>query len=163
MEKGRQSEKRDYILAGHSVGGTITLKVAQSEVLPFRHPVAALSLCGIYDFTALRDAHLSHRHVYDDFTTAAFGPEDDGGWERGNTKTGFSEKVEIVVLAHSKTDTLVDWEQTEVMRDSLMAMGPQAKGAVMEVKGDHKEIYEKGEEVARAVKETLGYLGGLHK
>jgi len=163
VEKGRQSEKRDYILAGHSVGGTITLKVAQSEVLPFRHPVAALSLCGIYDFTALRDAHLSHRHVYDDFTTAAFGPEDDGGWERGNTKTGFSEKVEIVVLAHSKTDTLVDWEQTEVMRDSLMAMGPQAKGAVMEVKGDHKEIYEKGEEVARAVKETLGYLGGLHK
>ncbi len=141
----------------------MTLKVAQSEVLPFRHPVAALSLCGIYDFAALRDAHLSHRQIYDDFTTTAFGPEEDGGWERGNTKTGFSNEVEVVVLAHSKTDTLVDWEQTEVMRESLRAMGPQAKGAVMEVKGDHKEIYEKGEEVARAVMETLEYLQGLHR
>lgn len=141
----------------------MTLKVAQSEVLPFRHPVAALSLCGIYDFAALRDAHLSHRQIYDDFTTAAFGPEEDGGWERGNTKVGFSNKVKVVVLAHSKTDTLVEWEQTEVMRDSLRAWSPQAKGVVTEVKGDHKEIYEKGEEVARAVKETLGYLRGFNK
>jgi len=140
----------------------MTLKVAQSEVLPFRYPTAALSLCGIYDFAALRDAHLSHRQVYDDFTTAAFGPEEDGGWQRGNTKTGFSKEVEIVLLAHSKTDTLVDWEQTEVMRDSLRVMGPRAKGVVMEVKGDHKEIYEKGREVARAVRDTLGYLRELH-
>jgi len=140
----------------------MTLKVAQSEVLPFRHPVAALSLCGIYDFAALRDAHLSHRQVYDEFITAAFGPEEDGGWERGNTKTGFSEKVEIVVLAHSKTDTLVEWEQTEAMRESLRAMGSRAKGVVMEVKGDHKEIYEKGDEVARAVEETVGHLREWH-
>lgn len=141
----------------------MTLKVAQSEVLPFQHPVAALSLCGIYDFVALRDAHLSHRQVYDDFTTAAFGPEEDGGWERGNTKTGFSKKVEVVVLAHSKTDTLVDWGQIEVMRGLLMATGPRAKGVLMEVKGDHKEIYEKGKELARAVKETLGYLQALQR
>lgn len=141
----------------------MTLKVAQTEVLPFRHPVAALSLCGIYDFAALRDAHLSNRQIYDDFTTAAFGREEDGGWDRGNTKKEFSKKVEVVVLAHSKTDTLVDWKQTEVMRASLLAMGPRAKGVLIEVKGDHKEIYEKGEELARAVKETLGYLQALHR
>ena len=139
----------------------MTLKVAQSQTLPFPHPVAALSLCGIYDFAAARDAHPSNRQIYDDFTDAAFGPEAEGNWDKGSTRTDRIRNVTAAVLAHSKTDTLVEWEQTNVMSEVLGAGGPGVKSAVMEIQGDHREIYEKGVEVARAVKKTLQLLHGV--
>ena len=136
----------------------MTLKVAQCQTLPFPHPAAALSLCGIYDFIAARDAHPSNRQIYDDFTNTAFGPEADGNWDKGSTRTDRITNVKAVVLAHSRTDTLVEWEQTNLMSEVLGAMGPGLKSAVIEIQGDHREIYEKGVEVARAVKKTLKLL-----
>lgn len=137
----------------------MALKIAMSEMLPFPYPVAVLSMCGIYDFTALRNAHLSHRQLYEDFTTAAFGPEEEGGWEKGSTRKGTIQAIGVVVLAHSKTDTLVEWEQLNVMSEFLPhSKGPGAKAVVMELQGDHREIYEKGVEMARAIKETIRLL-----
>ena len=139
----------------------MTLKVAQSQTIPFPHPAAALSLCGIYDFTATRDAHPSNRQIYDDFTNAAFGPEADGNWHKGSARTDRIIEVKAVVLAHSKTDALVEWEQTNLMSEVFGAMGPGMKSAMMEIQGDHREIYENGVEVARAVERTLQHLHEL--
>ena len=136
----------------------MALKLAAAENLPFPYPMAVLSLCGIYDFTALRDAHPSHRQLYDDFTTGAFGPEEEGGWDRGSTRKGRFEKTKIVILAHSKTDTLVEWDQTNAMKESLDAMPVGSRAVIMEVQGDHKEIYENGVEVAKAIKAMIGLI-----
>ena len=155
---------KGYILAGHSVGGTMTLKICQAPALPFVYPAAAISLCGIYDFTALRDAHAhsENRKIYDDFSNTAFGPEQDGGWVRGNTtQDAIRREIRLVVLAHSKTDSLVEWQQTDLMSDVFRRLEPDQQGVVMEIYGDHMEIYEKGTEIARSVRETVRRLGDL--
>lgn len=142
----------------------MTLKIAHSETLPFADPIAALSLCGIYDFTALRDAHRSNQQIYNDFTTGAFGPEEEGGWAKGSTAKGAVGKERVLVLARSRTDSLVEWEQTDVMApmlDEISRAAPRMIGVVTEIHGDHKEIYEKGTEIARTVAETVGYLKRL--
>lgn len=148
-----------YILAGHSVGGTMTLKICQALAPPFAYPIAALSLCGIYDFTALREAHEPNRKLYEEFTNGAFGPEAEGGWVRGlTTKDAIRKEVKLLVLAHSKTDSLVDWQQTCIMSDVLDRMDSSQQGMVMELHGDHKEIYEKGTEIARTVHQSMRIL-----
>ena len=140
----------------------MTLKISQTPALPFAYPIAALSLCGIYDFTALRNAHQSNQSLYDEFTNGAFGPEEHGGWVYGlTTKDAIRKEVKLLLLAHSKTDSLVDWQQTHRMSDALDRIHPDQQGIVTELLGDHKEIYEKGIEIARIVQESLRLLEGL--
>lgn len=78
------------ILVGHSVGSTMGLKMLFDsekngrEIGTARDRIKAIvSLSGIADFVALRDAHLDFRDVYDGFCTAAFGDEGEGKWELG--------------------------------------------------------------------------------
>ncbi|KAI4171046.1 MAG: hypothetical protein LQ343_004583 [Gyalolechia ehrenbergii] len=86
---------KECILIGHSVGATISFAVALALDLDaagtnerrdrFDFVIKAIvGVEGIYDFTALRDAHVGFREIYEEFTTAALGDEGDGGWERGN-------------------------------------------------------------------------------
>ena len=163
--------KRQYILAGHSVGGTMTMLISQSGPLQSKvpRPLAIIPLCGIYDFTTLRDAHLENKDLYNAFTTAAFGPEDDGGWERGDcTKGVIDEEVKVIVMGHGKEDKLVDWGQAEQMARILEKVdGSRVKGGggrkaeVLTVEGNHNEVWEKGEGVARCVGVTVRLLEGM--
>lgn len=140
----------------------MTLKICQTPALPFAYPAAALSLCGIYDFTALRDAHRSSQKIYDEFTNGAFGPEEQDGWAHGlTTRDAIRKDVKLLLLAHSKTDSLVDWQQTHKMSDILERLDSDQQGVVREMYGDHKEIYEKGIEIARIVQESMRILEGL--
>ncbi|KAG7006658.1 hypothetical protein G7Y79_00013g034300 [Physcia stellaris] len=166
--------KRRYILAGHSVGGTMAMLIAQSDPaeLAIPLPLGIVPLCGIYNFTALRDAHPANADIYNTFTTAAFGPEDEGGWERGNcTKGVIHDEVRVVVMGHGKRDTLVEWGQVEEMagvmdrvNEGISGGGGIRKARVIEVKGDHDEVWEGGVEVAGCVDvamKTLGVIRGL--
>ena len=99
------------------MGATMTILIAQSYparvAIPL--PIAIIPLCGIYNFKSLRDAHMDHADIYNAFTTAAFGTEDEGGWERGNCTEGeIGGEVKAFVIGHSQEDTLVDWGQVEV-------------------------------------------------
>lgn len=164
------------ILVGHSVGATIAFALAlgldqsdgASEVSSSCTVKAVVGVEGIYDFVALRDAHLDYRGIYEEFTTAAFGAEKDGGWEQGNMVKAVGEGrelegVEVVVLAQSREDELVEWGQMEMMGEALREMewdGGDGKGkgkgkgkevVVVELKGGHDEVWEKGEELARCI------------
>ena len=173
-EGGDPKTKRQYILAGHSVGGTMAMLISQSDPLNSKVPLplAIIPLCGIYDFTTLRDAHMENKDLYNAFTTAAFGPEDDGGWERGNcAKAVIDEEVKVVVMGHGKHDMLVDWGQAEQMAgvlEKVNARNTQGEGArqakLLTVEGNHNEAWEKGFGVAECTQaavqllEKMGYL-----
>ena len=167
-EGGDPKTRRQYILAGHSVGGTMTMLISQSDSsyskVPL--PLAIIPLCGIYDFTTLRDAHLENKDLYNAFTTAAFGPEDDGGWERGDcTKGVVDEEVKVIVMGHGKDDKLVDWGQAEQMARVLEKVngssgerGGGRKAEVLTVEGNHNEVWEKGIGFAKCVAVTVRRL-----
>ncbi|KAI4120643.1 MAG: hypothetical protein LQ338_006867 [Usnochroma carphineum] len=128
-----------YIIIGHSVGATIAFALAlgldgsgHGTSKPFR---AIVGVEGIYDFTALRDAHLASRGIYEEFITAALGAEERGGWDKGNMVRGARERretmmmmegTEVVVLGHSRADELVEWRQVEMMGEALRGQGWQA-------------------------------------
>ncbi|GAB7363899.1 hypothetical protein MBLNU230_g4462t1 [Neophaeotheca triangularis] len=158
----------NYILVGHSCGATLALQVAmrrfwgtqydvsslalEMNVLP---PLAIVAVEGIYHLPALLEAH-TDQPVYGDIVENAFGQSDykavspaawdwegSGSWDEGLA----------VVLAHSREDELVEWEQVELMKDSLKGWSAMNDGRVklIEVKGKHDEVWEEGTELARAI------------
>ncbi|KAI4188629.1 MAG: hypothetical protein L6R41_002007 [Letrouitia leprolyta] len=166
------------ILIGHSVGATIAFALALESDLDTVSNTnerennvkfkAIVGVEGIYDFVALRDAHLEFRDVYEEFTTAALGDERSGGWEKGNVAKIVRdgkvrlEGVETVVLGQSRRDELVEWGQVEVIKAALEERGwngedeGSGKGdkkmvSVVELNGGHDEVWEKGEEMARCI------------
>lgn len=171
------------ILVGHSVGATIAFGVTSGLGLGLGHHnhkeeangfqalrnkvKAVVGVAGIYDFTALRDAHgADHRDVYEEFTTGAFGEEEGGGWERGNmvrmVREGaqMMEGVEVVVLGQSPADGLVEWGQVEGMKRAFRERGGWREGEgegeakevmVVELEGGHDEVWERGEGLARCI------------
>ena len=172
------------ILVGHSVGATIAFALAlnlhgNGDGLSIK---AVVGLEGVYDFTAMRDAHVEHRSVYEEICEGAFGPEKDGGWEKGNivrAVEGREREVPVppvVVLGHSKEDELVEPAQSEMMERALRGKGWESQElgeegerdkeiAVVDVHGSHDEIWEKGEQLAKCIclaVEVCARRDGLH-
>jgi hypothetical protein len=71
-------------------------------------------------------------------------------------------KKMAVVIAHSMDDGWVDWKQVHAMEGVLR----QAEGigtSVLEIKGQHNDIWGKGTELARAIVEAFGVMRGLER
>lgn len=122
---------------------------------------AVVSLQGIFSFGLCRDRHLGSREVYDSFTTGAFGPESEGGWEKGDLiqcGRGVGEGVDVVVLGHSRGDELVEWEQAVGMGEVLGREGREGVGVVVEVEGGHQEVISGGEGLGRCVVVAVAML-----
>ena len=120
-----------------------------------------VSIEGIYDFVALRDAHLSMRGMYEEFTTGAFGKEEDGGWKRGDVLScgrKVEEEVGCVIVGHSREDELVEWQQAVDMMEILTRVGNGTE-VLVEVEGKHQEVVTGGKGVgvcvARCVEELV--------
>lgn len=132
---------------------------------------AVISIEGIFDFVALRGAHLAHREIYEAFITAAFGPEEGGGWERGNVlKSGrdVREGVDVVLVVQSRGDELVEWGQAERMVETLEKGRAKSDGlgVLVEVEGGHDGIVGEGKVIGMAVERAVDMLverqkGGL--
>lgn len=123
---------------------------------------AVVPICGIYSFTALRDAHPEVREVYETFTSAAFGPEEEGGWGRGDLigffGGGGGVRVGVeVVLGGSRGDEAVEWGQVGGL---VAVMGEGAVG-VVQCEGGHEEVVDGGVMVPRCVGVAVGRLRGL--
>lgn len=159
------------ILAGHSVGATLCLHAAPRLLSSLQEPQpatrvrAVVGVAGVYDFTALRDAHLGARAVYEEINTGAFGAEKHdsggewrGGWERGKVKGGEwrAKGVEVVVLGHGRADELVDMGQAEMLVRELE--DPVVK--TVECEGNHDQMVNVGEEVGRCVGVAVEVLHG---
>lgn len=174
------------VLVGHSVGATMGLKMllekkkkwswgseSESGWETKRRIQAVASLAGIANFAALRDAHLESRETYEDFSTGAFGREDEGGWEAGrvfprrregdgeegdgngleeqNEEMGRDEsevEMEVVVLGQGRQDELVEWGQVELLRE-----GFRREGWVEHKGREEEEEEEEGIETATRIGE----------
>ncbi|KAL1306929.1 hypothetical protein AAFC00_005571 [Neodothiora populina] len=150
-------------------------------VLP---PRAVLGLEGIYDIAALIAYHASrpYSEIYNAFIDSAFGPRyqrqlrrpqaQEGGetdvWKTVSPTTGLYDSSwkegKLVVLAHSRQDELVEWEQVELMREALVRQGwgetenGGRRVEMLELKGLHDQVVNEGVEVARAVQKTVEML-----
>lgn len=150
-EGGRKVFARGWlVVVGHSVGATMGLKMLLEKgrgrgIGTARERIKAMvSLAGIADFVALREAHLDFKDAYDGFCTGAFGDEEEGKWELGRvfpkarqgvSLDGREEEeeeeedddddagLEVIVLGQSKADELVEWNQAEILRDGLLRRG----------------------------------------
>lgn len=169
-----KKEEEGIILCGHSVGGTLAVHAAAALLIKAAAAAAAagsgegnnnnnnsippvravVSLAGIFNFRACRDAHRRFGGAYDEFMTAAFGgPEEMGRWavadlypeESGDGKRltiqgeggggGVGGTVVeilkrkgrglVVVLGYSKEDELVEGEQGEGVASVLRQGGGQ--------------------------------------
>jgi len=167
-------EGKEWMIAGHSVGGTMALMLSlqareQEGDMKWGKEGAmeglkgVISIEGIFDFVAPRDAHLEYREIYDAFTTGAFGSEEDGCWERGNVLRGrrkVREGIMVVLVVHSREDELVEWEQAEQMVQRLEEEKGKRDGVgvLMEVNGKHQEIVTEGVVIGKVVDQALRML-----
>ncbi|OJJ49645.1 hypothetical protein ASPZODRAFT_88977 [Penicilliopsis zonata CBS 506.65] len=178
--QGRYGFGERYVLVGHSCGATLAFQTVMRHLGGyddhFRHrnlaqPSAILGVAGIYECRLLRD-HFSGISAYQDLFEGAFGPDEtlwdavspakvgsgfdgiQGGWTAGK----------LAVLAYSAEDELVDTSQAEAMEEALRLWTSSAsqeetrRTVMLPVKGRHDEIWEKGEELARAIAFTLTEL-----
>ncbi|KAL8854550.1 MAG: hypothetical protein Q9221_000585 [Calogaya cf. arnoldii] len=169
MEKRGSVAGSEIILVGHSVGATVAFGVAlglgyrdddddRNDFQHLRQKIrAVVGVEGIYDFAALRDAHLEYRGIYEEFTNGAFGDEESGSWEKGDVvrmvrEGGDVDAVKVVVLGQSRGDELAEWGQVEMMEQALQEKGWRGEEdvegmakeiMVVELKGRHDEIWEK--------------------
>ena len=123
-------------------------------------PLGLACVEGIYDLKLLRDTHREYP-VYQDFLQGAFGAEEQ--WGKASPAQGNIGQTwkngKLLALAHSKEDELIDWVQVETMANALgkeKMLG--MKRTVIELKGNHDEIWENGAEMARAINMALTLL-----
>ena len=150
---------------------------SQVKVQP---PLAILGVEGIYSFPALHESFPSYLPK----TRNAFGPDPqpsslclsdtssysrvspdshsldqfDVGWR--HDACGLRDTTKrIVILAHSHSDSVVDWRQIEEMRrvfeDSTSSGSAKSSFSlrVLELEGEHNDVWEKngGQEMAKAI------------
>lgn len=164
-----------YILIGHSCGATLALQTTMKRYWGAQYestfalslnmvpPLAIVGLEGIYDIPAIVKNH-QDQPMYRDFVTNAFGPS---GWDEVSPANASYEESwadgRLVVLAHSKEDSLVEDEQWEQMKAALEKQGWGERGErrveFLEVQGDHNEVWETGD-AARAVEFAVKKLLG---
>ncbi|SMR42820.1 unnamed protein product [Zymoseptoria tritici ST99CH_3D1] len=168
-----------YVLVGHSCGACLALQVAmkrywgqqyaptaglEMNVVP---PVAVLGIEGLYDLPALVKFHAA-QPFYRGFVERAFG-EGERAWAAASPAHADLRKSweegKLVVIAHSREDELVEWEQPELMLRSLEEQGFRGTGSprvrLLELRGKHDQVWEEGREVARAIEFTVEELLGI--
>ncbi|KAK0509675.1 hypothetical protein JMJ35_008069 [Cladonia borealis] len=182
---GELEEGKEWIICGHSVGATMALMLAMSpspslpspsthnhdeygwgHEIPLPGLIGVIGISGIYDFTACRDAHPAMRDIYDAFITGAFGPEEDGGWERGDVRSAgrrVGREVGVVVVGGSRGDELVEWEQVGAMMGGLEWEEGEGRKVVVEVEGGHMDVVEGGVGVGMCVGRCLEALVGMEE
>ena len=162
-----------YVLVGHSCGATLALQVVMGQWSAreetgtgeqnIKMPVGAACVEGIYDLKLLRDTHRDYP-AYQDFLQGAFGAEEQ--WENASPAQGNIRQTwkngKVLVLAHSKEDELVDWVQVDTMANALKTEMSGIESTILELKGNHHEVWKDGAEMARAIRMALDLLEEVH-
>lgn len=140
-------------------------------------PMAVLSVSGIYDFPILHDSfnsyiELTMNAIPDPGDNVASSPARYSAKEyvdiwAGGTGTGVEggkAKKRALILAHSRDDGWVDWKQVETMQKVFAAeewTPERIDVRILEMSGKHNEIWEKGTELARVIRASIGVVREL--
>lgn len=134
--------------------------------------LAVVGLEGIYDIPLLARNHVD-QPVYADILRGAFGDEEqvrrDASPVSGDYGAASWPQGRLVVLAHSREDQLVEWEQVEVMQEALERSGwtigegsdgssDERRVVILETKGDHDNVWKDGNQLADAILMTVKLL-----
>jgi hypothetical protein len=179
----------NYVLVGHSAGGALSfqlLATCSSSSSPSRQqeekenpalPAAIVAFEGLYDFAGV---NARYDGQYASFFCSAFG--DPSNWAAASPIEfggNYAEKWcggNLLLLGWSPDDTLVDEPEADNMARRLQEQDgfvmeeeeEQGKGEgegskrlllMKDLKGDHDEIWQDGEHVARMVRIALRKLG----
>jgi kynurenine formamidase len=154
----------DYVVVGHSCGATLAFQAALRIVQgpdgggSMKAPRAIIGIEGLYDLPALVRYH-ADQPEYREFIVCAFG-EDQSAWTVVSPALA-NERLRVLwdevghfLLAHSREDELVEWDQAEAMRNALLAHRPEYRPeelSILELRGTHDEVWQVGTGVARGV------------
>jgi len=151
-------DSRDYILVGHSVGASLAMLVplnsSSSRITP---PKAVVGVSGIYDYPAIHKTNPD----YEGMTSNGM---DKKYYEKASPalypakqyKTKWDQQKRVIVIAHSRDDGLVGWDQPEEMMEVFSA--DDFATELVELKGGHNEIWENGSELVRAIAKATEML-----
>ncbi|KAI9819010.1 MAG: hypothetical protein M1826_001225 [Phylliscum demangeonii] len=162
-----------YLLVGHSCGATLAWQVVMPDEgassapgWPAR-PRGVVGVAGIYDFQGLRERH-RHLPGYEDLLHNAFGP----AWESesaapvvwlqrvGRLRDTWPE-AELVVLASSERDELVEMEQASMMAQALRETRHRTLNRTDELitlHASHDAICSEGTELAMVIAKSIDRL-----
>lgn len=165
--------RENYVLIGHSAGSSLAFQLlatsppasdsASASAAPVL-PAAIVGLEGLYDFTGVNDRYSG---AYEPFFRGAFGADLDA-WDAAapikftGSYAGKWPGGSIVLLGWSPDDTLVDGPEADNMARRLRDLDgfvEEGEGSEREkrlvllkdLRGDHDEIWQSGEDVARTV------------
>lgn len=155
----------DYILAGHSAGGTLAYQLimgqgrSDSEESSVPFPTGIVGIAGIYDLVGLDDRH----EGYTSFLESAFGT-DHKQWDdispatfKGNFEELWTNDRRFVLMAASTEDTLVDMPEIDNMTAKLVADGIDVS-IRKNLTGDHNDIWLWGSQVSDLVAQILSQM-----
>ncbi len=148
-----------YVLVGHSCGATLAFQVPgvyNLEDVPL--PACIIGSEGIYDLKALLKVH-DHVPFYRQFTVAAFG-EVEKAWEEASpcssTAPAIWANVRTLIISHSEDDDLVEKGQATNMLERVADTREwHGQSRYVPASGTHNEMWERGSELARVIKEGL--------
>lgn len=152
----------NYVLAGHSVGATLafllTLNCAEHDILP---PRALVGMSGIYDFPQIHETNPEYLGMTANAMDARYFSEASPAC---HNLAEYASKWKLdgprkVLLAHSKDDGLVEWGQVTRMQNVLASGSKQnIQTSLLELFGEHNDIWVEGKECARAIREAVESL-----
>jgi acetyl esterase/lipase len=169
------SGSSDYVLSGHSCGATLAFQAIMDparwgQTTTAKKPTAVIGLNGLYDLAGfLKEPPKSHAQllpVYDAFTRGAFG-DDESVWKAVCPLSIYNWTKEwpegkLIVLVQSREDTLVPYEQLELMRANLeSSKGDGLKVVEMSASHDHNDLWKMGGRLAEIFVSTLAELDGV--
>jgi len=151
-----------------------------SRIPHVEKPICVLGVNGLYELRKLvhhsGTKHACHTAIYSTFLASAFGA-DDAIWAQVSP-AGSSDYIfqggdmSLVLLARSKEDTLVPNDQAEMMEKTLLdtrrfswgsldCRGRNARTVrIVEINGDHDEVWEKGVQLAKLIRSAVEELMG---
>ncbi|KAF9872099.1 hypothetical protein CkaCkLH20_10436 [Colletotrichum karsti] len=134
-----------YVIGGHSVGAQISflaiLETLKDASIP--KPVGVLGTSGIYDYPQLHATHPDY-----DYLVLNAMREDQ-----------LVEASPAKIDAESRNDGLVPWDQVEAIEATLESVPElKSKTSIVELDGQHNEIWRGGVQLAKAFTETLALL-----
>ncbi|KAH6848265.1 hypothetical protein B0I37DRAFT_406033 [Chaetomium sp. MPI-CAGE-AT-0009] len=184
---GTDGNRKRWVLAGHSCGATLAFQAVMhpgrwglslgsggAGAGDWQKPAALVGFNGLYDlagFIAEPPEGYGHlREGYREFVEGAFGADEgvwrgvcpataEGNWVGEWIGDGHAdgEPEQTVVLVQSREDTLVPWEQLEVMRVRLVDEG-MVGVKVMGATGKHDDVWREGKRMAEVLWNTLEEL-----
>ncbi|KAJ9615715.1 Kynurenine formamidase [Cladophialophora chaetospira] len=168
-----------YVLVGHSVGATMAfLSTLAPQKAPFSGlkgiempkielPMVILGVSGIYDFPLLHESFpeyiaMTRNAIHNEADDALASPARYAVKDYVDIWTAGGTRRRALVIAHSRDDGWVDWKQVDAMKN-VFAGETGVDVSVIEMKGQHNAIWEKGTELARVIVQAVGVMRGLEQ